>query len=193
MDSFAGYMAPHGWRERAEAIAAYWRMSGYGIFLAVHDGARITRGDYHVMLGGIIALLSNTPCFIIVASMGADLVHDFTPPIRIRQDEDLPDSVARGLASLRQLAPAVPFGLTYGGSSLMWQFEETLYDMHVRDIITRVGDLFDYVDNSQELSRRPMYEDIHHNNEQQIDRVMRYLVGIGDGLLPNDVSPRAAQ
>ena len=188
-DSFGYCHGPGGWRVYFSELVDYFFEFGVLLYVAVMDGACVMADDFLDLFRGLSDRYDCVPDFVVLVSMGNDLLTEVTYPLRLRRDRRHLSRVSAALCRLPLLYPEAPWCLFYGGSSALFGYvrDAERYDAAVAEVIAGVRHEYDYVDNLDGLAPLVTMDGIGHVHESDADRVLRYLrraidQGVGLGL-----------
>ena len=176
-DSFGYCHGPSGWRVYFSELIDYFFLFGVLLYVAVMDGACVMGEDFLELLRGLSDRSDCVPDFVVLISMGNDLLEEVTYPLRVRRHRPFLSRVSAALCRLPLLYPEAHWCLFYGGSSALFGYvrDAQRYDAAVAEVIAGARHEYDYVDNLEDLAPLHTMDGIGHLHASDADRVLRYL------------------
>ena len=186
-DSFGFCRGPAGWRIYYKHLVLWLFARRVQLYVAVLDGARVLSDGSLELIDSLVDRSRYVPDFVVVVSMGNDLLTRITYPLHLRADVGNSANVSLALGRLRRRFPGASWGLFYGGSSALFGYERdrggVLYDDAVGEVLAQVRDVYDFVDKLDRLTPLSTIDRIGHLDYSDADRVLDYMSAvIVDGL-----------
>ena len=176
-DSFGFCRGALGWRNYYDDLARSFFASGFLLYAVIADGATAVDGSYRELVDDLVVEVGRLPDFVVVISMGNDLLHCVTYPFSLRVHDPHLAAVCRELCLLPRRLPGARFGLLYGGSSALFGYvhDAARYDDAVARVVDHVRPHYDFVDTLDALAPLVTIDGIGHISDSEVDRVLAHM------------------